>query len=52
MAKPLEYNATLARRVDLTDSLTIFTVKPEIQEWVPAETSVHVPRILTWYWTP
>jgi ferredoxin--NADP+ reductase len=29
MAKPLEYNATLARRVDLTDSLTIFTVKPD-----------------------
>lgn len=29
MAKPLEYNATLARRLDLTDSLTIFTVKPD-----------------------
>jgi ferredoxin--NADP+ reductase len=26
MAKPLDYNATLARRVDITDSLTIFTV--------------------------
>ncbi|HUH05533.1 MAG TPA: hypothetical protein VML75_26245, partial [Kofleriaceae bacterium] len=30
MAKPLEYNATLARRVDLTDSLTIFTVRPDV----------------------
>lgn len=29
MAKPLEYNATLADRIDLTDSLSIFRFKPD-----------------------
>src|SRR5689334_23527992 len=29
MAKPLEYNATLAERIDLTDALSIFRVKPD-----------------------
>lgn len=29
MAKPLEYNATLAERIDLTDALTIFRVTPD-----------------------
>jgi ferredoxin--NADP+ reductase len=29
MAKPLEYNATLVERVDLTDALTIFRVQPD-----------------------
>jgi len=29
MAKPLEYNATLAERIDVTDALTIFRVKPD-----------------------
>jgi ferredoxin--NADP+ reductase len=29
MAKPLEYNATLAERVDITDALTLFRVKPD-----------------------
>jgi len=27
--KPLEYNATLAERVDITDALTLFRVKPD-----------------------
>jgi ferredoxin--NADP+ reductase len=29
MAKPLEYNATLTERIDLTDALTIFRVTPD-----------------------
>ncbi len=29
MARPLEYNATLIRRQDLTDLLTIFTIRPD-----------------------
>ena len=29
MAKPLEYNATLAERVDLTDALTLFRIVPD-----------------------
>lgn len=29
MAKPLEYNATLVERVDLTDKLAIFKVRPD-----------------------
>lgn len=29
MAKPLEYNATLVERVDITDALTLFRVKPD-----------------------
>ena len=29
MAKPLEYNATLKERIDLTDALTIFRVQPD-----------------------
>ncbi len=40
MAKPLEYNATLAERIDVTDALTIFRVKPD-QE--PAERPWFVP---------
>jgi ferredoxin/flavodoxin---NADP+ reductase len=40
MAKPLEYNATLAERIDVTDALTLFRVKPD-QE--PAERPWFVP---------
>lgn len=29
MAKPLEYNATLAERIDVTDALTVFRVQPD-----------------------
>ena len=29
MAKPLEYNATLKERIDLTDALTIYRVQPD-----------------------
>jgi len=29
MAKPLEYNATLAERIDITDALTLFRVTPD-----------------------
>ena len=29
MAKPLQYNATLAERVDLTDALSIFRIQPD-----------------------
>ncbi|MEO7094877.1 MAG: hypothetical protein ABI175_16580 [Polyangiales bacterium] len=29
MAKPLEYNATLVERVDVTDALTLFRVQPD-----------------------
>lgn len=29
MAKPLEYNATLSERVDITDALTLFRVTPD-----------------------
>jgi ferredoxin/flavodoxin---NADP+ reductase len=29
MAKPLEYNATLVERIDVTDALTMFRVKPD-----------------------
>lgn len=38
--KPLEYNATLVERVDLTDALTIFRVKPD---QAPAERPWFVP---------
>ncbi|MDQ3339064.1 MAG: hypothetical protein M4D80_28220 [Myxococcota bacterium] len=31
MAKPLEYNATLKERIDLTDALSIFRVQPDQQ---------------------
>jgi ferredoxin--NADP+ reductase len=34
MAKPLEYNATLVERVDVTDALTLFRVQPDT---MPAE---------------
>jgi len=30
MAKPLEYNATMVERVDITDALTLFRVKPDV----------------------
>jgi ferredoxin--NADP+ reductase len=30
MAKPLEYNATLKERIDLTDALSIFKVQPDV----------------------
>src|SRR5512139_2438014 len=40
MAKPLEYNATLAERIDLTDALSIFRVKPD---QMPAERPWFVP---------
>lgn len=40
MAKPLEYNATLAERVDVTDALTIFRIKPD---QMPAERPWFVP---------
>ena len=29
MAKPLEYNATLTERIDITDALTLFRVQPD-----------------------
>jgi ferredoxin--NADP+ reductase len=29
MAKPLEYNATMVERVDITDALTIFKIQPD-----------------------
>lgn len=41
MAKALEYNATLAERIDLTDALTIFRIKPDqdpVRPWfVPGQ---------------
>lgn len=42
MAKPLEYNATLTERIDVTDALTIFRVTPDVapekQPWfVPGQ---------------
>ena len=40
MAKLLEYNATLVERIDLTDALTIFRVKPDQS---PAERPWFVP---------
>ena len=40
MAKLLEYNATLAERIDITDALTIFRVKPDT---MPAERPWFVP---------
>ena len=40
MAKLLEYNATLAERIDLTDALSIFRVKPD---QMPAERPWFVP---------
>lgn len=40
MAKPLEYNATLKERIDLTDALTIFRVQPD---QMPAERPWFVP---------
>ena len=30
MPKPLEYNATLVERIDLTDALTVFRVQPDV----------------------
>ncbi len=29
MAKPLEYNATLTERIDITDALTMFRIQPD-----------------------
>jgi ferredoxin--NADP+ reductase len=40
MAKLLEYNATVAERIDLTDALTVFRVKPDQS---PAERPWFVP---------
>lgn len=40
MAKPLEYNATMVERVDLTDALTVFRVQPDQP---PAERTWFVP---------
>ncbi len=40
MAKPLEYNATLVERIDLTDALTVFRVQPDQP---PEERSWFVP---------
>ena len=40
MAKLLEYNATLAERIDLTDALTVFRVQPDQP---PAERPWFVP---------
>ncbi len=40
MAKLLEYNATLAERIDVTDALTIFKVKPDTE---PADRPWFVP---------
>lgn len=40
MAKVLEYNATLAERIDLTDALSIFRVKPD---QMPAERPWFIP---------
>ncbi len=40
MAKPLEYNATLVERVDITDALTVFRVQPD---QMPAERPWFVP---------
>jgi ferredoxin--NADP+ reductase len=40
MAKPLEYNATLAERIDITDALSLFKVKPD---QMPAERPWFVP---------
>jgi ferredoxin--NADP+ reductase len=40
MAKVLEYNATLVERIDLTDALSIFRVKPD---QMPAERPWFVP---------
>ncbi|HPH66373.1 MAG TPA: FAD-binding oxidoreductase [Kofleriaceae bacterium] len=35
MAKALEYNATLVERIDITDALTLFRIKPDDQPAVP-----------------
>jgi len=40
MAKPLEYNATLTERVDITDALTLFRVTPD---QLPAQRPWFVP---------
>ena len=40
MAKPLEYNATLVERLDITDALTIFKVQPDQP---PAERPWFIP---------
>ena len=40
MAKPLEYNATVAERIDLTDALTVFRIQPDQP---PAERPWFVP---------
>jgi ferredoxin--NADP+ reductase len=40
MAKPLEYNATLAERVDITDALSLFRVVPD---QMPAQRPWFVP---------
>ncbi|MGN6105474.1 MAG: hypothetical protein ACTHU0_10250 [Kofleriaceae bacterium] len=38
MAKPLEYNATLVERVDVTDALTLFRIQPDV-----------APDVLPWF---
>src|SRR6185436_16795509 len=40
MAKPLEYNATLTERIDITDALTMFRVQPD---QLPAKRPWFVP---------
>lgn len=40
MAKPLEYNATMVERVDVTDALTVFRIQPDQP---PAERPWFVP---------
>jgi ferredoxin--NADP+ reductase len=40
MAKPLEYNATLVERIDVTDALTLFRVQPDVE---PTERPWFVP---------
>lgn len=40
MAKPLEYNATLTERIDLTDALSVFRITPDK---LPAERPWFVP---------
>ncbi len=40
MAKPLEYNATLIERIDVTDALTVFRIQPD---QAPAQASWFTP---------
>jgi ferredoxin-NADP reductase len=40
MAKALEYNATLVERIDVTDALTLFRIRPDV---MPAERPWFVP---------